>query len=43
MYNPTRSSTSRYEGGPVTLTYGQGFVEGGEYSDDVFLGSYEVT
>lgn len=41
-YNAMNSATSEYEGGPITLNYGQGSVEGYEYSDDVFLGSYEV-
>jgi len=43
MYDPTRSSTAEYEGEPVIIAYGKGGVEGGEYSDDVFFGGYEVT
>jgi len=42
MYDAAQSSTSKDEGGPIELIYGQGLVEGEEYGDDVVLGGYEV-
>lgn len=42
MYNAAQSSTAKDEGNIAELSYGEGEVEGNEYSDDVFLGGYEA-
>lgn len=42
MYHAAASSTAKDEGKIVSLSYGEGQVIGDEYSDDVFLGGYEV-
>jgi hypothetical protein len=43
MYDAVQSSTAKDKGNMSTLSYGEGKVVGDEYSDDVFLGGYEVT
>lgn len=42
MYDAVQSSTAKDKGIPNVLSYGQGQVGGDEFSDDVFLGGYEV-
>jgi hypothetical protein len=42
MYNAVQSSTAKDQRNISVLSYGQGQVIGDGYSDNVFLGDYEV-